>query len=135
MRLGWYGGRGAREVKLVTGQAASPQPYPVADGKFGIAEAKWADSVSIATDASWTPGLYVARVESSAGKDAVTFFTVRDDGMDKLPILLVVGLTTHETYNSWPVHPTESIKDLTQAVRVSLDRPFFVGGAIADVGG
>ncbi len=151
MRLGWYGGRGAREVKLVTGQAASPQPYPVADAKFGLAEAKWADSVSIPTDSTWTPGLYAARVESSSGKDAVTFFTVRDDGMDKLPILLVIGLTTHETYNSWPgmdrggkslygfnsspAHPTDSIRDLVQAVRVSFDRPFFVGGGTADVAG
>jgi hypothetical protein len=151
MRLGWYGGRGAREVKLVSGQPASPQPYPAADPKYGLAEARWADSVTIPTDNNWTPGLYVARVESSAGKDAVTFFTIRDDGMAKLPILLVVGLVTHEAYNAWPgmdrggkslygfnsspVHPTESIGELVQAVRVSFDRPFFVGGGTADVGG
>jgi hypothetical protein len=151
MRLGWYGGRGAREVKLITGQAANPQPYPTPDPKFGLAEAKWADSVSIPTDSNWTPGLYVARVESSAGKDALTFFTIRDDGMDKLPILLVVGINTHQAYNAWPgadrggkslygfnsspVHPTESITELVQAVRVSFDRPFFVGGGTADVGG
>lgn len=151
MRLGYYGGRGAREVKVVTGQPANPQPYPTADAKYGLAEAKWADSVTIATDESWTPGLYVARVEQPGGKQAVTFFTIRDDGMAKMPILLVVGVATHEAYNAWPgmdrggkslygfnsspVHPTESIRDLVQAVRVSFDRPFFVGGGVADVGG
>ncbi len=151
MRLGWYGGAGAREVTVVSGQPASPQPYPTADGKYGLAEAKWADSVTIPTDASWTPGMYVARVEQPGGKQAVTFFTIRDDGMDKMPILLVVGVMTHQAYNAWPgmdrggkslygfnsspVHPTDSIGELVQATRVSFDRPFFVGGGSADVGG
>ncbi len=152
MRLGWYGGAGAREIKTVAGQAASPQPYPTADAKFGMAEARWSDSVTIATDATWTTGLYVARIEAEGGKQAVTFFTVRDDGMTaKQPILVVVGLATHAVYNAWPgperggkslygfnsspVHPTESIGELAQAVKVSLDRPFLVGGGMADVGG
>jgi hypothetical protein len=151
MRLGWYGGRGAREMKLISGQPANPQPYPTADAKYGLAEAKWADSVSFATDNSWTPGLYVARAEQPSGKQAVTFFTVRDDGMEKLPILLVVGIATHQSYNAWPgmdrggkslygfnsspVHPSDSIGELVQATRVSFDRPFFVGGGTADVGG
>ncbi len=151
-RLGWYGGAGSREVKVVTGQPASPQPYPMADAKFGMAEAKWSDSVSIATDSTWLTGLYVARVEQPSGKQAITFFTVRDDGMaTKQPILLVVGLATHAAYNAWPgperggkslygfnssaAHPSDSIGTLTQSVQVSLDRPFFVGGGIADVGG
>jgi len=151
MRLGYYGGSGAREVKLVSGQPPSPQQYPVADPKYGMAEAKWADSVSIPTDDSWTPGLYVARAEQPGGKNAVTFFTIRDDGMPKMPILFVVGVVTHAAYNAWPgmdrggkslygfnsspTHATDSIRDLAQAVRVSLDRPFFVGGGTADVGG
>jgi MYXO-CTERM domain-containing protein len=152
LRLGWYAGQGAREVTKVEGQAASPQPYPVADEKYGLAEAKWSDSVTIPTDASWTPGLYVARVEQQGGKQALTFFVIRDDGLDKkMPILLVVGTATHQSYNAWPgpdrggkslygfnsspAHPTDSIGTLTQAVRVSFDRPYFVGGGTADVGG
>ena len=152
MRLGWYGGAGATEVKVVTGQPASPQPYPTADAKYGLAEAKWTDSVTIPTDATWTPGLYVARVETTGGKDAVTFFVIRDDGLPaKLPVLLVVGLATHQAYNAWPgdarggkslygfnsspVHPTDAIGTLNQAVRVSYDRPFLVGGGTADIGG
>ncbi|MEO7094718.1 MAG: N,N-dimethylformamidase beta subunit family domain-containing protein, partial [Polyangiales bacterium] len=152
MRLGWYGGAGATEVKVVTGQPASPQAYPTADAKYGLAEAKWTDSVTIATDSTWTPGLYVARAETSDGKDAVTFFVIRDDGLTaKLPILLVVGIATHQAYNAWPgdakggkslygfnsspAHPTDSIGTLNQAVRVSYDRPFLVGGGTGDVGG
>lgn len=149
MRVGWYGGRGAREVKVVTAQPPSPQAYPAAEPKYGLAEARWSDSVTIPTDLSWTPGLYVVRVEQSTGKDAVSFFVIRDDGMEKLPILLVVGVLTHAAYNAWPgmerggkslygfnsspTHPTETVGSLVQATRVSLDRPFFVGGGTADL--
>jgi hypothetical protein len=149
-RLGWYSGTGQRQVALIGGRPASPQPYPVADPVYGLAEAKWADSVAIATDASWTTGLYVARVEQASGGEATTFFTLRDDGAkQRQPILLVVGLDTHAAYNCWPgparggkslygfnssaVEPSESISGINQAVKVSLDRPFFVGGGTADV--
>lgn len=160
MRLGYYGGAGAAEVKLVTGNAANPQPYPTPDAASGLAEAKWTTNVSITDTTGWTPGFYIARAELGSGKQAVTFFIVRDDKLAaKLPYLLVVGTNTHQAYNAWPgpagsgdydpthsswkgkslygfnsstAHPTESITSLVQAVRVSYDRPFLVGGGSAD---
>jgi hypothetical protein len=149
-RLGWYAGAGQRLIAQQDGLAASPQPYPTADDKYGMAEAKWSDSVTIATDGSWTSGLYVARATQSGGAQATTLFTVRDDGAaSRQPILMIVGLNTHQAYNCWPgptrggkslygfnssaTHPSESITGLTQAVQVSYDRPFFVGGGTADV--
>jgi hypothetical protein len=161
MRLGYYGGASAREIKLVSGNAANAQPYPTPDAKSGLAEAKWAVTVTINDTGSWTPGLYVARAETSTGKQAVTIFAVRDDKLaTKLPYLLVIGTATHQAYNAWPgpagtnkdspddaawvgkslygfnsstAHPSESIGTLRQAVRVSFDRPFFVGGGTADI--
>ncbi len=161
MRLGYYAGAGAREVKLVTGNAALVQPYPTPDAKSGLAEARWAVTVTVNDTAGWTPGLYVARAETSTGKQALTFFTVRDDKLAaRMPYLLVVGTATHQSYNAWPgpagaatsdidspswvgksfygfnsskAHPSESIGELRQAVRVSFDRPYFVGGGTADV--
>ena len=161
MRLGYYAGASAREIKVVTGNAANVQPYPKPDAASGLAEAKWAVTLTIADTAGWTPGLYVARAETSGGKQAVTIFTVRDDKLAaKLPYLLVVGTATHQSYNAWPgpagsgatsedapgwigksmygfnsstAHPSESIGSLRQAVRVSFDRPYFVGGGTADI--
>jgi len=161
MRLGYYGGAGAREVKLVSGNAAMVQPYPRPDAASGLAEARWAVSITVNDTAGWTPGLYVARAESSTGKQALTFFTVRDDKLPaKMPYLLVIGTATHQSYNAWPgpagasttnaddpawigkslygfnsstAHPSEAIGELRQAVRVSFDRPFFVGGGTADM--
>jgi hypothetical protein len=147
-RLGWYGGTGAHEMTFLDGQPADAQPYPTVDPTYGIAEAKWHDSLTIPTDATWTPGIYVARIERSDGLSAVTFWIVRDDKLPaKLPLLAIVATGTHEAYNCWPGFtrggkslypfnsstwiPTQSTDP--SAVEVSYDRPFFVGGGSADV--
>lgn len=146
-RLGFYGGKGQREMKLLAGQPADPQPYPTPEGDFGLAEARWKDSVSFATDASWTPGLYVARIERADGKEATTFFVVRDDAQ-RLPLLAVISTATHQAYNAWPGmgRGGKSLYDFNSntapvkgslyaaAVKVSADRPFLVGGGTGDVG-
>ena len=148
MRLGWYGGAGATEVGYYPGYAADPQPYPRTDATYGMAEANWHTSVSIGTSASWTPGVYVARVEQTGGRQGETFFVVRDDGA-RMPVLMVLSTNTHQAYNCWPgpkltgkslygfnssaTAPTGGLSSLTQAVKVSYDRPFFVGGGTADL--
>lgn len=148
-RLGWYGGAGATLVTHTADQTADPQAYPVADATYGMAEAGWHANVSIATT-GWTPGVYIARAEQAGGKMAATFFVIRDDGMTKLPVLFLVATATHQAYNAWP-GPTRGGKSLygfncssasvamdtiippVQAVKVSYDRPFLVGGGTADV--
>lgn len=152
-RIGWYQGYSARQVRLLTGFGSDTQPYPVADSTFGKAEARWHDSVSIPTDSSWTPGIYVARVEQPSGYQAETFFVLRDDGRTRMPLLLILPTATHQAYNAWPGAsrggkslygfnssssiPTESRSSFgafNQAVKVSYDRPFLVGGGTADLG-
>ncbi|MGZ3453369.1 MAG: N,N-dimethylformamidase beta subunit family domain-containing protein [Polyangiales bacterium] len=147
-RVGWYGGAGAREVATRTGLPADGQPYPAAEPEFGAVRAGWHDSVTIPTDDSWTPGIYVARLDQSSGKQAATFFVVRDTGFSPRPrILVVVTLNTHQAYNAWPGagrngkslyafnsspgNPKQG--DLNQAVKVSFDRPFLVGVGLADL--
>jgi hypothetical protein len=150
-RLGWYGGAGATLVTQVSGSAADPQPYPTADATYGLAEAGWHVSNTIATDETWTPGVYAARIEQPSGKMGETIFVIRDDALTtKLPVLFVLSTATHEAYNAWP-GPSRGGKSLyafncssasvssdtivppIQAVKVSFDRPFFVGGGTADL--
>jgi hypothetical protein len=148
-RVGWYGGAGARELATRLGLSADAQAYPTADPDTGATRARWHDSVTVATDASWTPGLYVARIDTSSGLQAATFFVVRDDGLAPRPrIVVVVGTATHQAYNAWP-GPGRGGKSLygfnssssiprqaigqNQAVAVSFDRPFFVGMGLADL--
>src|SRR5439155_9196574 len=116
------------------------------------AEAGWQVNVTIPTDASWTPGVYAARAEQSGGKMGETIFVVRDDALagGRLPVLFLLSTATHEAYNAWP-GPSRGGKSLyafncssasvssdtimppIQAVKVSFDRPFFVGGGTADL--
>lgn len=152
-RIGYYHGTSAHQVTYRTGFDADPQPYPKPDTTYGLAEAKWHDSVSISTDSSWTPGLYVARVEQPSGYQGETFFVLRDDGRTRMPIVMVIPTATHQAYNAWPsakrggmslyefnssgVVPSEaktSIGSFAQSVKVSFDRPFMVGGGTADLG-
>jgi MYXO-CTERM domain-containing protein len=157
-RLGWYGGAGAREIEKREGFPAEEQPFPTPDPATGLAEARWKTSTTFTTNDDWVPGLYVARVEQVGGKQAVTFFVVRDDGLpQKQPILFVIGTATHAAYNAWPgaerggkslygfnsskapvnegIFRAEEAPQGVQAVKVSTDRPYLVGGGIADVGG
>jgi hypothetical protein len=147
-RLGWYGGDGSRKVADIDGLPADPQPYSSADPRYGMVQARWHDSVSIATG-SFPPGVYVARAEQTSGKRAMTFFVVRDDASAvKMPILVVVGTATHQAYNAWPgakrggmslydfnsssMVPSES-DGIHEAVKVSSDRPFLDGDGTADL--
>jgi hypothetical protein len=153
MRVGWYGGQGATEIVRKTGLPAGSQPYVAAEHVHGMVEAKWSDTVTIPTDASWTPGLYVARVEQSGGAQATTFFVIRDDGRERMPFVFVLATATHQAYNTWPgperggkslygFNSSEEIADdsagpsgtFNQAVKVSSDRPYFVGAGTGDVG-
>jgi hypothetical protein len=154
MRVGWYGGLGATEVAKKTGMPANKQPYVAAEPSKGLVEAKWADTVTIPTDSSWTPGVYVARVEQTDGAQAATFFILRDDGRaERAPFVFVVATSTHQSYNTWPgperggkslygFNSSDTVADdsegpsgtFTQAVHVSYDRPFFVGAGTGDFG-
>jgi hypothetical protein len=150
LRLGWYGGKGSREIAKYEGRPADEQPYPTPESAFGLAEAKWHDSVTVTTDSAWTPGAYLVRVERPDGREAETFFFVRDDALEKkMPILFVASTATHQAYNAWPgkARGGKSLYDFNSAaapvkgslydaaVKVSFDRPFLVGGGTADLAG
>ncbi|MGZ3424229.1 MAG: N,N-dimethylformamidase beta subunit family domain-containing protein [Polyangiales bacterium] len=153
MRIGWYGGSGATEIVHQANLPAEGQPYVAADPEFGRVEARWKDTVTIPTDATWAPGVYVARAEQPGGDQAVTFFVLRDDGRTRMPIVMVLATATHAAYNTWPGPdrggkslygfnssdeiPTDSPSpagSFNQAVKVSFDRPYFVGAGTGDVG-
>lgn len=147
-RLGWYGGGGAKPVAEKTG-GANPQPYPstATDDytKYGLLHGGWSDTLTFDTT-GWVPGMYWVRVDQAGGKQAATYFVVRENGA-KMPILVLMPFATEEAYNAWPGKdrggksiyawnsspswPTETI-GMAQAVKVSFDRPFLVGAGTGD---
>lgn len=149
-RLGWYGGGGAKPV-TEKGGGADAQPYPSTATEeyknFGLLPAGWHDSITFDTT-GWLPGMYWVRVDQSGtGKQAATYFVVREKAGEKWPILMLMPMNTEEGYNAWPGkerggksiyawnsgggYPVESI-GIEQAVKVSFDRPFLVGAGTGD---
>ncbi|GAC1352471.1 MAG: hypothetical protein NVSMB1_15660 [Polyangiales bacterium] len=149
-RLGWYanspGGAtvGSRLVSEVLSTPGVKQAFPAEDIKTGIAEAKWSDSVSLVIPSDWVTGHYVIRVTTDTGKDAFSYFILRDDtAAKKAPLLYVDALMTNAAYNAWPRLKDSSGKFIAgksayaynsagsdvqasgeqRAVEVSLDRP------------
>jgi hypothetical protein len=150
-RLGWYRGAGARLVIDVPSTKGEAQPVPVPDLIFGLAECGWRDSVTIAIDERFVPGVFLARVTGIDGLESQTYFVVRDDGEPtRAPLLFVVASATHQAYNSWPKGgtiatvgkslydwnsngPPVQQSDEVWAVKVSFDRPFAAGAGAGDL--
>jgi hypothetical protein len=119
-RVGYYGGKGARQVATVTPQAPpAPQPactaLPVDCGAWSVS-ATWpipADAVS---------GIYVAklvRTDGTADGAGHIVFVVRDDGRHSA-VLMQASDTTWQAYNSWG-GPKSSLYN--GGVKVSYNRP------------
>jgi hypothetical protein len=149
-RLGWYpnspdGPVGSRLVRDVPATPGVKQAFPAENALTGLAECKWSDSVTFTIPADWVTGHYVVRFTTDTGKEAYTFFIVRDDAVaTKAPIVYVDTLATAEAYNPWPKIVDAAGKQLSgkstyaynsagvatkasgeaRAVEVSFDRPF-----------
>lgn len=144
-RMGWYGGVGSRLVHEVASTTGTRQPFPPENTLTGLAECKWSDSVKLTIPSDWLGGHYVVRFTTDTGKDAYTFFILRDDMVaTKAPILYVDTIATAEAYNPWPKMLDASGKQISgkstyaynsagaatkasgeaRAVEMSFDRPF-----------
>ncbi len=149
-RMGWYGGGGAKLVAEQSGEA-DPQPYPAPEGedyvRYGLLRAGWHDSLQLDTT-GWLPGMYWVRLDQEGtGKQAATYFVVREPAGQRWPLLVLMPINTEQAYNAWPGRdrggksfyawnsspswPTETI-GMAQAVKVSLERPFLVGAGTGD---
>ena len=132
-RLGWYGGRGAREMALhpaegdlqgMVREVPNPQPGPHIDA------AEWpvTDVISIGED--WTTGVYIARLILTSGKqaglDAMVPFVVRPALNTTADVLVQQPVTTAQAYNNWGGKSlyTSNSTDAEAAVKVSFDRPY-----------
>jgi hypothetical protein len=89
---------------LVWRSAPTPgveQPGPVAiDPDTNTWGTAWAPSLTITTDATWPPGQYLLRLESSDGGATFVPLVVRDDA-STAAILMQSAVTTWQAYNGW----------------------------------
>jgi len=85
-RMGWYGGRGGREVMAPISRPGTVQTNQTYDPATGLVECNWVDPfvLTIPDDPSdptdWASGVYLAKLwGSQSGKEGFIIFVVRDD--------------------------------------------------------
>lgn len=127
-RMGWYGGTGGREVLASRWLFASHQPPCDHDARTGLTECNWHPTLSFVIPSALASGVYIARLQSSAGALRDCLFVVR--AAHPAPLLAQLPTSTYEAYNGWggdslyPGGRPVGLTGTTQGVAVSYDRPY-----------
>ncbi|GIF14791.1 fibronectin type III domain-containing protein [Actinoplanes teichomyceticus] len=107
-RLGWYGGRGARQVATIAGPQTT-QPSGTVDATTGMAScANWAINGTWSAPADATPGVYVitiARNDLASAKSHIGPFVVTDPGHEA-KIAVKLSDSTWQAYNHAGADPS-----------------------------
>ena len=127
LRLGWYGGDGARKLATVQPSAALPQSQPacLSQASTGLIDCgNWAVSASWTVPADAVSGVYVARlVRSDTGGGNHVVFVVRDDERHS-DLLFQTADTTWQAYNRYGGNSLYAGSPAGRAYKVSYNRPF-----------
>ena len=130
LRMGYYGGRGARLMQTLGPFPGRVQPDPEI-GPRRLRECRWEPSARLTIPPDWASGVYLGRLTlqtdspTVAGWQSYVIFIVRDNR--PADILFQCSDNTWQAYNCWPdsyslyLHPRGP---LTGDVDVSFDRPY-----------
>ncbi len=100
-RMGWYGGKGGRQVLSPQTRPGVHQVTPTADPVTGLIECNWTDPFRINVPSSWLSGIYLVKLHgNTSGKESYITFTVRDTR--SAAIVFQQSVTTYQAYNPWP---------------------------------
>jgi hypothetical protein len=123
LRIGSYGGAGARSVWRSEQQACRVQWHAVVDRATRMARAPWTKSLEVATT-GWPEGMYVLKVTASDGSSTYVDLVLRS-ATTSGRIVLVSATQTFQAYNKWGGASTYGGKGgfKGRARAVSYDRP------------
>ncbi|MDJ0773789.1 MAG: hypothetical protein QNJ49_10250 [Mastigocoleus sp. MO_167.B18] len=130
-RMGWYGGKGARQVTPTITRKGIEQPAPIVDRATGLIECDWLQPYVLQIPENsqepteWTSGVYLAKLTGSeTGKQSYINFVVRDDKRSS-DILFQTSVTTYQAYNNWGGMSLYRWNSKgKQATKVSFNRPY-----------
>jgi hypothetical protein len=136
-RIGYYQGLGGRLMQHIGPLNGTPQPACPMDAVTGMIECQWAAAYTLATQTSWTSGVYLCVLKNAQGFQNLMIFTVRDDSR-VAAILYQSPVLTYQAYNDWPDDGKtgKSLYDFNSygailastgyhsAAKVSFDRPY-----------
>jgi hypothetical protein len=129
-RMGYYGGRGARLMKVLGPFEGKARPVP-APGPKNLHECRWTPATRLAIPQDWPSGVYLGRLTTEVEEDSEPYwqsyvvFIVRDDR--PADILFQCSDNTWQAYNRWPnnyslyTHPKGGQGPWAD---VSFDRPY-----------
>jgi hypothetical protein len=127
-RLGYYNGNGARLKADLGSFMGIKQPAGASDATTGLLDcSNWAENASWAVPSSAVSGIYIAKLESAAGRNHIVFIVRDDAGSSK--VLFQTCDATWQAYNGYGgnylYNGTTSFPN-GHAVKVSYNRPFFI---------
>ena len=137
LRIGWYGGSGARLVWKSQPIKLKEQKFPIVKNAVRMVETRWKTTTSFTVGNDWTPGFYlIASISPQGAIESIAPLIVRSPlGSSKL--VLVHSTMTWAAYNTYGgrslyLGPGGSIvAQRTERSRVvSLDRPIEGSGAL-----
>ena len=137
LRLGWYGGDGARVMTCLPScigwNTAVPRPRPVPDPVTGEVAAMWPATDELEVPSDWTSGVYEARVspvDEGVGPPSLVLFVVREPSAARSTALVDIPVNTWQAYNSWGGKSLYNFNSDGQipANHVSFARPYEPGG-------
>src|SRR6266853_167037 len=127
-RMGWYGGKGGRQILGPVTLNGVRQVTPSPDPTTLLIECHWTNPYAIHVPTSWVSGIYLVKLHgNTSGKESYITFTVRDTR--NANIVFQQSVTTYQAYNGWLGQSlyTFNTKDGKQVDRVSFNRPYAAG--------
>jgi hypothetical protein len=126
-RMGWYGGRGGREV-LVSGRLSlRAQPHCTHRFETGLTECGWHPTLTFVIPSALPTGVYIAKLSARTGQSDCLFVVL---AARPTPLLAQLPTSTYEAYNAWggdslyPGGDRVGITRTSQGVEVSYQRPY-----------
>jgi len=104
-RMGFYGGQGARRLKVSPKLNGLTQFMPKKAEALGTIACDWPSVWQLPIPANWVSGYYLAAFTTSDGYRSYAPFVVRDDHREA-DLCVVVPFTTYQAYNLWPKNGT-----------------------------
>lgn len=127
-RMGWYGGRGGREVLESRPLRAVTQPPCTHRYATGLTECAWRPTLTFVVPSALPTGVYVAKLSARTGQSDCLFVVL---AVRPQPLLAQLPTSTYEAYNAWggdSLYPGGAdrvrLTGTTQGIEVSYERPY-----------
>jgi hypothetical protein len=133
-RMGWYGGKGGRQMTDAVERSGIKQTVPQPDPVTGMVACDWSDPYTLTIPSDWVSGVYLAKlVGKPSGHDSYIIFVVRSTADRAAQYTAVTAVTTYQAYNNWgskSLYPFNSTGE--HAVKVSFNRPYAPASGAGD---